>query len=157
MSRLSSGIANEAATLEERVVTLPAGSVTLDPAKHANRLLLLTGAAVGNAVTLPVATGSGDEYEFLVKAAQTSGSITVSASHGSASNVIVGTLRQHGSGNVYTVFSSTTNDIITLNGSTQGAAKAGDRIKIMDVAANTWWVVDSQLTTSGTQATPFSG
>jgi len=157
MSRLSPGFANEAPTLEERVVDLAAATHTLDPAKHANRLLTIAGGAVPTTINLPKTKGSGDVYRFLVLAAQTSGSIVINATHDGTSNKFVGTIFQHGSANLFTKFSSTVNDIITLNGTTQGGVAAGDYLELIDVAVGTWQVVNALFTTSGAQATPFSG
>ena len=157
MSRLSAGIANEVATLDERVVTLGTGTTTLDPAKHANRLLLISTAAAAYTIKLPEAVGSGDVYEFLVTVAHTSGSIAIQAQSANGSNVFVGQITNHGSANVVTKFASTTNDIITLNNTTTGGQAAGDRLKIVDSAVDTWTVIDGLFSTSGAQATPFSG
>lgn len=158
MSRVSEGIANEPQTLHERVVSLAAGTQTLDPAKHANRLLRLPGAAVGVVVNLPKAKGTGDTYTFLLTAAQTSGSVIINATHDGTSNVFIGTVRvRHTSGNLLLGFASTTNDIITLNGTTTGGAAAGDCIVLRDVANGQWFIERGDLTSSGAQATPFSG
>lgn len=157
MSRQSPGIANETITLEERVVLLGAGTITLNETQHANRLLVLAGAAVGNVLNLPKAKGTGNFYEFLTRAAQTSGSIVINATHDGTSNVFVGTITNHGSANVVTKFSSTANDIITLNGTTQGGQAAGDYLKIRDIANGVWQIERGLFSTSGTQATPFSG
>lgn len=157
MSRESAGFANEPQTLDERVVTLPTGTQTLDPAKHANRLLIIQGGAVPTTINLPKTKGSGDVYEFLVNAAQTSGSIIINATHDGTSNKFVGMIHNHGSANVVTKFASTANDIITLNGTTQGAQAAGDYLKIRDIAVGTWLIERGLFSTSGSQATPFSG
>lgn len=160
MSRRSPGLANEVFTAEERVVVLDASGAAnhLDPATHANRLLLIGTADAAYSIYLPVATGSGDVYEFLnIAGAHTSGSIVITLTHGAASNVVVGTVKSRTSAATVVLFSSTANDIITLDGSTKGAAAAGDYIKLMDAAADTWYVVDAFLLTSGNQATPFSG
>jgi hypothetical protein len=159
MSRQSIGVANEAPTLAERVVTLGTLTTNLDPAVHANRLLLISTADVAYAINLPRCTGSGDVYKFLVTVAKTSGSIVISA-HVASSNVISGTITNHGSSNVVTKFSSTSNDIITLNATTQGGQAAGDYLELVDVAAGAgtgWRVVRGQFSTSGSAASPFSG
>ena len=157
MSRLSAGLANEVATLDERVVTLGTGTTTLDPAKHANRLLLIATAAAAYTINLPEAVGSGDVYEFLVTVAHTSGTITINAKSTNGSNVFVGMITNHGSANVVTKFASTTNDIITLNNTTTGGQAAGDYLEIVDSAVDTWTIIGGLFSTSGTQATPFSG
>ena len=158
MSRQSTGIANEAVTIADRVVTIAAGTTQLLSEKHANRLLEIGQAAAAVTLNLPYATGSGDIYEFLSTVARTSGSLIINARHpGTATNSFVGTVKNYGSGGVVLMFSSTTNDIITLNITTTGGQKAGDYIKLQDVAPQVWRVVDGSLFSSGAHATPFSG
>lgn len=157
MSRLSIGVANELATLDERVVTLPTGTQTLDPAKHANRLLLLSTADAAYTINLPRTTGSGDVYRFLSTIARTSGSIVINAVSTPTSNKFVGRVLNFGSANVLNSFASTTNDIYTLNNTTQGGALAGDYLEIQDTAVNTWTVLKGLNYSSGAHATPFSG
>jgi len=157
MSRQSIGLANEPETLDERVVTLGTGTTKLDPAKHANRLLQISTADAAYTINLPLAVGSGDVYEFLSTVTRTSGSVIINATHGSVSNKFVGTVKNHTSANTVAVFSSTANDIITLNNTTTGGAAAGDYIKLQDVAVGVWRVVDATLMSSGAQGTPFSG
>jgi hypothetical protein len=157
MSRVSAGIANEAATLDERVVTLGTGTTKLDPAKHANRLLQLSTADAAYTINLPLAVGSGDIYEFLSTVTRTSGSIVINATHGSVSNKIIGTVKNYTSALTVVAYSSTANDIMTINNTTQGGAKAGDYIKLQDVAQGVWRVVDANLFSSGAEASPFSG
>jgi hypothetical protein len=157
MSRLSAGLANDSTTLDERVVTLPTGTQKLDPAKHANRLLQISTADAAYTITLPLAKGSGDIYEFLSTVIRTSGSIIITASHGAVSNKIVGTVKNVTSAATVVTFSSTTNDTMTINNTTKGGAAAGDYIKLQDVAEGVWRVVDANLFSSGAEATPFSG
>lgn len=159
MSRVSTGIANDNDTLADRVLVLPTGTTQLDPAKHANRLIELRTADAAYTINLPYARGTGDVYEFLSTIARTSGSIVINARHSAgASNVFVGTIVGLGSASTIATFSSTANDIITLNNTTTGGFKAGDYIKIQDVAANTWRVVLGFITLSTAGgSTPFSG
>ena len=159
MSRQSTGLANDITTLEDRVVTLGTGTTQLDPAKHANRLLQISTADAAYTINLPYAKGSGDIYEFLLTVAHTSGSIIINARHpGTTSNKFIGVIRSnHSSGNIVIHYASTANDIITLNNTTTGGQRAGDHIKIQDVADATWRIVDAWITSSGSQATPFSG
>jgi hypothetical protein len=157
MSRQSIGVANEAPTIADRVVVIADGTTKLDPATHANRLLLLTDADASYIINLPIPTGSGDRYEFLLGIAMTSGSIVINATHGATSSVIVGIVTQHGSANVVTRFASTANDIMTLDRTTKGAKVAGDHIVMYDTAPGVWRITEALLSVSGTAATPFSG
>lgn len=157
MSRQSIGVANENATLDERVVTLATGTTKIEPHKHANRVLLVATATSLHTLNLPVATGSGDKYTIMTTVARgASGSIVINATHGGTSNVMVGVIFQATSTATYVKNASTTNDIITLNGTTQGWVNAGDKIELLDGKANTWYV-NGFVTTSGAEATPFSG
>ena len=158
MSRQSIGLANDVTTLPDRVVTLGTGTTNLDPAVHANRLLQISTAAAAYTINMPYATGSGDIYKFLLTVAHTSGSIIINATHpGTSTNSFVGVIRNHTSAATVVSYASTTNDIITLNNTTTGGQRAGDCITLQDVAAQTWRVVDAWVTSSGANATPFSG
>ncbi len=160
MSRQSIGVANEAATLDERVVSISTGTTKLEPHKHANRVLLLTGVSASTTIDLPLATGSGDRYTFFNSAVKVaSGQVVINATHGGTSNVIKGTVVSIDmSGAVVSAFTSTTNDIMTFNGTTTGFGDfAGDKVVLLDAAANTWWVEEATVFNTGSGATPFSG
>jgi hypothetical protein len=153
MSRYQVGIANQPS---DRRVVLAAGTTNLTPQEHANRLLTIDTAGSLYTLNLPRATGSGDVYEFLSTTTRTS-NVVINAVGTAPSNKFVGTIYQQSSGNFFTKFSSTTNDIITLNQTTTGGAAAGDYLKIVDTAPDQWRVVLGLFNTSGAQATPFSG
>ena len=153
MSRHSQGIPMEG---PHAVVALAAGTTALSSEVHANRLLTISTAGSLHTLNLPRATGSGDTYEFLTTVAMTS-NIVINAVGTAPSNKFVGTIFQQGSANLFTMFSSTTNDIITLNQTTTGGKNVGDYLKIMDTAPDQWRIILGIFTTSGTQATPFSG
>ena len=140
------------------IVVIPDGTTNLQPEVHANKLLLLSDADASYVINLPRAFGTGDVYDFLLGIAMTSGSVYISASAAVPSNIIVGTVWQHTASTATLVlFSSTVNDIISLNRTTTGAAGAGDTLTLVDAAPGVWRVVSSFLTTSGNPATPFSG
>jgi hypothetical protein len=156
MSRLSPGLANEAINAEERIVAITAATV-LDPAKHANRTLLVTANTGALALTLPAAKGSGDFYRIHLNTAVSGGITVVAGVFAGVSNKFVGRLVQRTSASTVVVYSSTTNDLITLDGTTQGGATSGDFIVLQDTAIGQWSIVDSFLNSSGNAATPFSG
>ena len=133
-------------------------TIALDAETYANRPLVLTSAGFGYTFNLPRAYGTGDTYEFLSPQARTSGSVVINAVAAIPSNIIVGTIWQHSaSTDTLVQFSSTVNDIITLNITTTGGATAGDYLKLLDAAPATWYVLYGFFTTSGNPATPFSG
>ena len=155
MSRQSQGIPVEG---PRSVVALAAGTTALSREVHANRLLTMSTLDAPYTLNLPRAEGSGDAYEFLSTGARTSGSIVINAVGTAPSNKFVGTIWQHSaSTDTLVQFSSTVNDIITLNITTTGGATVGDYLKIMDTAPDQWRVIFGFFTTSGNPATPFSG
>ena len=120
---------------------------------HGGRVTVIT-AAAGCAVTLPNATGTGSVYRFLIGATITSNSTTIKVNN--ATDVM--------SGRAYVISDNTaavlgyatgsTDDTITLNGTTTGGY-IGDIVEIIDAIAGTYQVkVLSKAT--GTEATPFS-
>ena len=163
MSRVSEGLAFDSENPNKRVVALSTGTTRLDPSTHANKLLTIAGGATPTTINMPKAVGSGDIYEFLLLAAQTSGSIIINATHWDVSNVFVGRVHSVDTSNaVVNVYASTANDIITLDGDNKGGVTAGDYIKMMDVGVvsgkGTWRIIEAFVTNAGdTPATPFSG
>jgi hypothetical protein len=153
MSRASFGVSSEAS---KSIVVLASGTTALQPEVHANRLLIVDTSNALYTLNLPRAYGTGDVYEILSTQARTS-NLVINAVAAAPSNYFVGTIFQHGSGNVMTKFASTANDIITLNQTTTGGVAAGDYLKLIDAAPAVWRVVFGLFTTSGSQATPFSG
>ena len=155
MSRQSSSVHPQGG---DRVVALAAGTTALQQEVHANRLLTMSTLDAPYTLNLPRAFGTGDVYEFLSTGARTSGSIIINAVGTAPSNRFVGTIWQHSaSTDTLVQFSSTVNDIITLNITTTGGATVGDYLKIMDTAPDQWRVIFGFFTTSGNPATPFSG
>ena len=153
MSRQSQGVPMQG---PGSVVALVAGTTALSSEVHANRLLTISTAGSLYTLNLPRATGSGDTYEFLSTVARTS-NLVINAVGTAPSNKFVGRIFQITSASTFTSFASTTNDIITLNQTTTGGFAAGDYLKIMDTAPDQWRVILGLFTTSGAQATPFSG
>jgi hypothetical protein len=157
MSRSSIGFANESHTLDERVVHITA-SLTLDPAKHANRTLVVTANTGAVAITMPAAVGSGDKYHIHLDTAVSGGITVVAGVHNGTSNKFVGrVVNVTSAGLTVLTFASTTNDLITINGTTQGGAIAGDYLVLQDTALGVWKVLEFVVQSSGNAATPFSG
>lgn len=120
---------------------------------HAGRVTVIN-AAAGCAVTLPNATGTGSVYRFMIGTTITSNSTTIKVNN--ATDVM--------SGRAYVISDNTaavlgyatgsTDDTITLNGTTTGGY-AGDIIEITDAIAGTY-LVEVHTKATGTEATPFS-
>ena len=130
-------------------------ATTITAREHANRPLLLNNVA-GVVCTLPSATGTGDEYEFIVVATLTSNAYTINATPNTQGFIGYAHVMDSADTTSSTFQTVATNDIITLTFAdpSQGGA-IGDKIRIVDVAAGTWY---TEIVTKGdaAQATPFA-
>lgn len=117
-----------------------------------SRIITLNRSA-GQAITLPEAKGTGQEYKFVLGTSITSNSTTIKVT---GNDVIKGNalLGQDG-GNASVFFEAgATADTITFNGSTTGGL-AGTVVHLIDIAEDEWFVNIVGAAT-GTEATPFS-
>lgn len=140
---------------ETSIVNATAATLAVKPSEHAGKTITLNRAG-GIAVTLPAATGSGDEYEFIVGTTFTSNA-TIKVAN--ASDVFVGFAMFANNGadtsNVYET--AATDDTYTFDAAVSGLV--GDRVVVRDIKLNgttpiwTIWAVASE---DGTAATPFS-
>jgi len=141
------------AVLATTPVAVTGATLTITPDVHAGRTIVIN-AAAGCAVTLPNATGTGSVYRFVIGTTITSNSTTIKVNN--ATDVM--------SGRAYVISDNTaavlgyatgsTDDTITLNGTTLGGY-AGDIVEIIDAIAGSYAVrVFTKAT--GTEATPFS-
>jgi hypothetical protein len=105
-------------------------------------------------LTLPAATGSGNEYRFIVSVVNTSNYVIQVAN---ADDTIDGSviLHQDSANTVVSFNTVAASDTITLNGTTKGGVSIGDELTLIDSLANQY-TVKGVLTASGTEATPFS-
>lgn len=132
-----------------------AGStLTVTAALHAGRTIALD-ALAGSTVTLPAATGTGNVYTFVTKVLATSNSHVIKVAN--ATDVLSGSLSvvDNADGTVTTFGTVAASDTITLNRTTTGSVKIGERINIIDVAAGFFSVTGTVIAT-GSEATPFS-
>ena len=120
---------------------------------HAGTELVIN-AAAGLTITLPAATGTGDEYTFIVGTTVTSNSAIIRVAN--ATDVMTGVAVQAADGgstsNAWET--ATDSDTITLNGSTTGGIR-GDKIVLRDYAAG-FWQVELTGAATGTESSPFS-
>lgn len=142
---------------ETSIVDVTASTITIDPGKHAGKLLTLNRAA-GIAVTLPAAEGSGHVYEFIIGTTVTSNSTTIKVAN--ASDVMKGFVTQanDAGATANTYETASTDDTITLNGTTTGGI-AGDRFWLRDVklgGTTPVWLLEGVISSTGTEATPLS-
>lgn len=136
-----------------RKITNITASTSLTQAAHSGALLTVN-AAAGVALTLPAATGSGATFEIFIGTTITSNSTTVKVANAS-DTMVGGVLVLQDAGSTVAGFEAgSTDDTITLNGSTTAGIK-GDRFVLTDVATNLW-MVWGMVSGTGTEATPFS-
>jgi hypothetical protein len=147
------------------------GSLTLNPATHGGRTIFYSGTS--GTITLPavnvsndpVHTGPGSDpdtsnnegvaYTIFISAA-TTGTLKIRTTSSTPGDLFVGGLVMAlagGAANLY-VPNGSTNDVINLNGTTQGGI-AGSYLTIVAIAANRY-LVQGVLIGSGTLATPFA-
>jgi hypothetical protein len=139
--------------LEKLPVNVTSSTVTLSPDTHAGRITRLNLAA-GIAVTLPAATGTGDEYKIVVSTTFT-GAATIKVV---GNDIMKGTaiLFADGGDTVVGFATAADSDTISMFGTAnaQGGI-AGECIELVDLAADTWFV-KLVSDAGGTEATPFS-
>jgi len=137
----------------DSLVSVTAATATVTAAAHAGRTVLLDRAA-GQALTLPLATGTGNSYKFFVATTITSNSTTIKVAD--ATDVMAGmAIVANDGGATASIFETASDsDTITFDGDTTGGIK-GAIVELQDVATNLWAV---QIRTAATnnEATPFS-
>lgn len=118
---------------------------------------ILLDIAAGSKATLPVASGSGNVYRFLVKTSATSNAHKILAN--SVSDFLIGTVAGGQSAGAADIFNSpaATNHSIQMpfTGTQPSGGKAGDWFMFTDIAANLWHV-SGAFTSGTTVTTPFS-
>ena len=137
----------------DSLVSATAATLTVTADAHAGRTVLLDRAA-GIAVTLPLATGTGNAYRFLVLTTITSNSTTIKVVD--ATDVMAGVaLVANDTDASASIFeTASTSDTITFNGTDTGGIR-GATVDLHDVATDLWSVHVCGAAT-GSEATPFS-
>jgi hypothetical protein len=115
---------------------------------------VLVNAAAGLTMTLPAASGTGDEYSIVIGTTVTSNSVIIRVAN--AVDVLIGNAFQavDSGTSVHGYETAADTDTITFNGTTTGGVR-GDRVVLRDVAAG-FWQVEIFGSATGTEATPFS-
>lgn len=145
----------EGPQIKKPLRTIPLGAAkTLSQQDHGRCFGFDT--AAGSIATLPQATGSGCELEFVVIVTATSNSHIVKV--GNATDIIQGTIMgvSDTAGTAIAWLAGATDDTITWNRTTTGLAAIGNYIKLKDIKAGVWGIVASSYSANGTEATPFS-
>lgn len=130
-----------------------ASTLTVTAASHAGNVVTLNRAA-GIAVTLPVATGTGNRYRFIVGTTITSNTTTIKVADATDTMAGHAILLQDSADTSVAFEGSSTDDTITFNGTTTGGI-VGAEVELIDIATNLWFV-SVVSTATGTEATPFS-
>jgi hypothetical protein len=150
---------NRIADVSTRLVTITAtGAIT--EAEHEGRVNLLAEVGGDAAVTLtmPAALGTGAKYDFYVGVVNTSGYVIQKAS----SDVFSGKAQiwdadASTGALVFDAAGSSSSDVITLNGTTTGGGRIGDRVRLIDLKAGVWGVeILGHCAAGSNPATPFS-
>lgn len=139
-----------------RVVTVTSSTVTITREEHANRLIVLD-LAGGIAVTLPDATGTGDEYEFFIKTTFT-GASTIKSSRSAdvmVGHAVMGNDSDNATVRFPAVAGSTLDTVDMLGTSNSTGGLAGQWMRFVDAGANLW-AVEINGDAAGTEATPFA-
>jgi len=141
------------AVLSTTPISATGATLTCTKDVHAGRTIVIS-AAAGCAVTLPAATGTGSIYRFIIGASITSNTTTIKVAN--ATDVMTGRafVISDNSAAVLGYATASTDDTITLNGTTLGGL-IGDHIEIVDAIAGKFGVRVLTAAT-GTEATPFS-
>ena len=135
--------------LSIKPVSVTASTLQLNEFDHSGKTISLDRAA-GQAVTLPIATGSGAKFILFVGTTIT-GSSTVKVKR--AADLMAGAALVDGAGS--TMFQTAADtDTITMNGSTQGGL-LGSEIVLEDVKLNLWkvWMISNG---SSSEISPFT-
>ena len=136
-----------------RLVNCTASTLTISSALHSGRVVTLNRAA-GIAVTLPAATGTGTKYDLLINTLLTSNTTTITTGAGDFLSGLVLAARQSSGLVTAYMLNGSSNHILTFNGTTQGGVM-GDKISLIDVAANLWQC-QVVMQTVGASASPVT-
>ena len=126
-------------------------ALTLNEADHAGRVVTANH-ATGFAITLPEATGTGNEYTIFYGTTVSSGSATIVAPSAATSFVGACAISTDIAG--VTIICNAADDTITMNGSTTGGI-VGTWFRFTDVASGVF-LLEGALCASGSEADPFS-
>lgn len=118
---------------------------------HANAVVVLDN-ATGKTITLPASLGNGDVYTVFIKTTVSSGNHVIQVANGT--DTLAGGVAISTDIAGVTMLCTSTDDTITMNGTTTGGV-AGSWVRFVDAVAGVW-MVDGFLCSTSTEATPFS-
>lgn len=128
-------------------------TLTVVRATHRGKTIAFDQAS-GSVITLPAATGSGDEYNFVVGTTVGSNSHILKVANSSDTMVGTVSIATTTTGAGTHEAAGGTDDTITMNGTTTGGI-IGSSIRVRDIAANVW-LINGNLVGSGVLATTLS-
>jgi hypothetical protein len=131
-------------------VTITA-STTLNRNSHMDSVVMLN-ALAGLTVTLPASAGKGDVYEVFVLVTVTSNNYIIKVAN--STDILAGAVHLTTDIGGTSMLTSTTDDTITMNGSTTGGLR-GTWLRFKDVSTG-FWALEGGILCTGTEATPFS-
>lgn len=143
---------NRVADSSTRIVATTSTAITVSATVHGSKVVVVNASSAA-AINLPVAAATGEIYTFVLGVAAT-GTPHIIAANGTDIVQGVSIFSSSATGEVSGFATSATSDKITINGTTQGGM-IGDKIVLIDIAANTWQVT-MNMQASGTVATPFA-
>lgn len=139
-----------------KIVALTA-TVAITAVLHASKVCYVTGTSAA-AYTLPEATGTGDEYRFIIGQVNTNGTTFVAADttntsfRGTANLLDVDAAAQ----TAYFTATAGGTDTVTMDGTTKGG-RIGDYVAFVDTKADEWHVhMEGSVVAGANPATPFS-
>lgn len=118
---------------------------------HAGTVVVLDN-ATGKTITLPASAGLGDTYTVFVKTTVSSGNHVIQVANGT--DTLAGGVAISTDIAGVTMLCGSTDDTITMNGSTKGGV-AGSWVRFTDAVSGVW-MVEGFLCSTSTEATPFS-
>ena len=131
-------------------------TATLTAERHANRPILLTGdGSTLQAYTLPLATGSGNQYTFYVQTTNT-GTYTINAAGSDEFNGTITGTDSDGEteGPGWPALAADNFSVVTVGDVTRG--ELGSWVRFYDVASGVYIVSGIHVQSAGSEATPFT-
>ena len=134
----------------DAAIVATTAALTLNANDHAGKTVVLS-STTGRAITLPLATGTGNVYKLFIATTVSSGSHTLVCAGSDTFSGGVGLSTDIGG---VTIIANAADDTVTMNGTTTGGL-VGSWLQVTDVAAAKW-MIEGFLCSSGNEADPFS-
>jgi hypothetical protein len=140
------------------VIDCTAATLAVTQATHANKIVTLN-RATGVTVTMPEPSGSGDTYTFLSGTAVTANQHKIIATDTANTDLhgLAIARDDDGSQSSFAALNADGFDFVQMNGGTMGGSQPlADRIELIDIAADKWYVHYTFFVPAGSNpADPF--